>query len=352
VRASARRRALRSRLSARLPLRDRDAGHWDEYAQSDDSWTVGPSAGAPGTSGSRARERTAARPITAQQRAITSAKRRAVVPVAPAAPLAPRVLPTDSVPRLAAFRPTPGLLARVPAHTRAILQRASRPWSVARLIGVVVMIVLAVAVSLSAAGEGAQSALAAPPSRVMSGGVAAPAVDANVVPITQLIRCDEYDSYAQCQEYGNAACSAAATTEVLTAWGVPNITIGRVIDEMGSDISSNGGLLTHAGFERAAAKHGFRADLSDSLTYNQILYLANTQGWPVIVDVRISYGYYHFLSGGHFLVVTGGNANGLSIADSSEYYIHYLPKDVFYSMFTGATTLFVPQNMQYTLPNS
>jgi hypothetical protein len=66
VRASAHRRALRSRLSARLPLRDDGAGHWDEYAQSGDSWTTGPSARAPGTSGSRARERTAARPITAQ----------------------------------------------------------------------------------------------------------------------------------------------------------------------------------------------------------------------------------------------------------------------------------------------
>jgi hypothetical protein len=297
------------------------------------------------SSGIRARERTAARPLTAAQTAV-----RLRVPEE--RPL-PAVLPTDSVPDLVAYRPSPGLLARAPVRTRQILQaagkKASQPWSIARMVVAIATLVTALVISLAAAGEPALPDFAA---KTLAGSASANAIVSMVVPITQLIRCDEYDSYKQCQDFGNAACSAAAMTEVFTGWGIPNITVGRMIDELGNDISSNGGLLTHAGFERVAAKHGFRADLSRSLSYNQILYIVDKLAIPLIVDVRISYGYYHFLAGGHFLVVTGGDASGLRIADSSEYYIHYLPKSVFYSMFTSATTLLVPQDYQYTLPNS
>ena len=54
----------------------------------------------------------------------------------------------------------------------------------------------------------------------------------------------------------------------------------------------------------------------------------------------------------HNLVVTCGDDQGLKIVDSSEYYIHYLPKDVFYSMFTGMTVVIVPNDYHYTVPAS
>ncbi|HEV2404023.1 MAG TPA: hypothetical protein VGR88_01140, partial [Ktedonobacterales bacterium] len=85
--------------------------------------------------------------------------------------------------------------------------------------------------------------------------------------------------------------------------------------------------------------------------YKQMLYITNTLGLPLIVNVRISYGYYHFFDGGHFLVMTGGDSQGLSIVDSSEYYIKYLPIDTFNSMFTGMTAVIVPQNYTYNIPN-
>lgn len=357
-----RRRGLGSRLGERLSHRRQPANSWEEYADGEGDWnapewssTYGDDLGdadEPGASGARARERTAARPVTAQQRALISSKRQVARRTPPPEilgdPLLAAALPTASVPDLVAFHPVPGLLARLPVRTRAVIERASRPWSLARLVGVIVIIVVAVVVSLSAAGEGALPAFAF---QAAAGTTLAAAVDANVVPITQLLRCDEYDSMSQCQAYGNASCSAAAMTEVFTAWGVQNITIGRVIDELGPDISPNGGLLTHQGFERVAVMHNFRADIRTNLTYNQILYIVNNLGWPLITDVRISYGYYYFLAGGHFLVATGGNADGLRITDSSEYYIHYLPKSVFYSMFTGSTVLLVPQGAEYTLPN-
>ncbi|MFI5274846.1 MAG: hypothetical protein ACHQ4H_17585, partial [Ktedonobacterales bacterium] len=65
---------------------------------------------------------------------------------------------------------------------------------------------------------------------------------------------------------------------------------------------------------------------------------------------RISYGYYHYFDTGHFLVMTGGDDQGVAIVDSSEYYLHYLPLGVFSSMFTGMTTVIVPKAYQYTVP--
>ena len=95
-----------------------------------------------------------------------------------------------------------------------------------------------------------------------------------------------------------------------------------------------------------------RADISTTLTNNQMLYITNQLGLPLIVNVRISYGYYHFLAGGHFLIVTGGDSQGLRIVDSSEYYIHYLPWSVFDSMFTHHEVLIVPKSYTYTLPSN
>jgi hypothetical protein len=184
-----------------------------------------------------------------------------------------------------------------------------------------------------------------------AGSVSAPTVAERVQPETQM-QCPKcYDNYAQFSAWDNAACSAASASEVLKAWGVGSATIGKMIDAMGPDISLNGGLLTINGYQRGASSLGYRADISSHLSYKQIVYLSHTLGLPVIVNVRISYGYFQFFSGGHFLVVTDGDSQGVAIVDSSEYYIKYLPRDVLYSMFTGITVVLVPNGYNYSLPN-
>jgi hypothetical protein len=144
---------------------------------------------------------------------------------------------------------------------------------------------------------------------------------------------------------------------VLTAWGVPDATIGHMIDDLGTQyLSPSWGLLDQQGFQAAAAKHNFRADISWHLTYNQLLYLTNVLGLPVIVNFRRSYGYYSYFAGGHFLVVTGGDEQGLTIVDSSEYFIKYLTRDVFDGLWqwrgdgTAMSVVIVPANYQYSLP--
>jgi hypothetical protein len=139
--------------------------------------------------------------------------------------------------------------------------------------------------------------------------------------------------------------------ETLTAWGVKGATIGRMIDELGSNISPYGGLLSYSGFQKVASMHQMRSDYRDNLSYKQMLYITNTLHLPLIVNVRISYGFYHFFSGGHFLVMTAGDSQGIRLVDSSLYYVTYMPLSVFNSMFTGRTVLLLPSDYTYTLPS-
>ncbi|HLY31620.1 MAG TPA: hypothetical protein VKQ36_11365 [Ktedonobacterales bacterium] len=270
-----------------------------------------------------------------------SGRQRALAPVAAPA------LATASVPDLPAFRP---LLARRPRlNTQRIIESARSPWSLTRIALTLAAILAALVLGFSHMGEPTQP-LQATGFQSQVSSQANGSLASMVRPETQGKRPDLYDSQQQFNDWWDAACSAAALSEILTAYGVPHATIGEMIDELGPDISLSGGLINMGGFERVAAMHGLRADEIFHPTYNQMLYITNTLGLPLIVNVRISYGYYHFFSGGHFLVMTGGDSAGLSIVDSSEYYIHYLPLDVFNSMFTGRTVVIVPATYHYTLP--
>lgn len=346
---SGRHRTLLDATSRQPAVRQSSPG----YPRSDDSL--------PGASGARRRENSTARPLKriltpsiprSRQDAVRieswdrEERRddRALIPVMPQSP--------DLVPNLAAFRPRAA--ARIRADTRALVRHAGSPWSLTRLILALAAITAAVLTALVASGEPAEPLMSS--FGTTTGSTAAIAVASMVTPETQIERPDLYDSYTQFLNWKGAACSAAALSEILTAWGVQNANIGKVIDTMNSgsapNISPNLGLLRSTGFQYAADKFGYRADLGTnfSLTYGQILYLTNVLGVPVIINVRISWGYYHFFDGGHFLVVTGGDSQGVKIVDSSTYYIHYLQKDVLYSMFTGVTAVVVPKDFHYTVP--
>ncbi len=94
-----------------------------------------------------------------------------------------------------------------------------------------------------------------------------------------------------------------------------------------------------------------RSEYRDNLSYKQMLYITNTLHLPLIVNVRISYGFYHFFSGGHFLVMTAGDNQGIRLVDSSLYYVKYMPLSVFNSMFTGRTVLLLPKDYIVNIPS-
>jgi hypothetical protein len=291
----------------------------------------------------RRRENSSARPLASE---LSPEQSRALAQIERASEA--RVL----VPAAAAPRPASlARLHRPHLDTRALARSAANsaksPWSLTRTLLALIAITAAVWTSLAAAGEPSQPLMSFQPG---AGTHDARAITRLMQPETQGMRPDLYDSTDQFNAWWDAACSAAVISEVLTAWGKQGASIGRMIDVMQPDISLNGGLLTPYGFQRGAQAFGYRADISWKLTYKQLLYITNVLGLPVIVNVRISYGYYHFFAGGHFLVMTGGDDQGLTIVDSSEYYIHYLPLDTFASMFTGMTAVVVPQDYTYNVP--
>ena len=256
------------------------------------------------------------------------------------------------VPALAAYGAPP---RRPVVVTQAILRRARSPWNLTRMLLAIAAIVATMISTFVAAGEPSQRFQAN--AAGLAGSSRTQIIAQLVKPLTSLLVPDQYDSPAQFNTYSPAACSPSALAEVLTAWGVPHATIGQMIDDLGPDLSPYAGLLTQDGFQVAAAKHSMRADISWSLSYNQILYLTNSLGIPVIVNFRRDYGYYHYFAGGHFLVVTGGDQQGVSIVDSSEYFIKDLPHDVFDGLWqwrgdgTAMTVVVVPADFHYTLPN-
>lgn len=313
-----------------------------------------------GRGAERRREQTSARPIVRdnlryggdghEEYGTPSGPQRALARYEPPTATA---LDIPDVPDLALYRPArPRYYPRV--DTRALVRRARSPWSLTRLVLAVASISLALFTAFTQVGEAHQPLMDA--FQVTAGSHEARSVASLVQPETQMMSPDLYDSRQQFEDWGNAACSSATLSEVLTAWGVQGATIGKLIDVMQPDVSLNGGLLRASGYQRGAKAFGYRADLKGipgtgdpSLSYDQLLHVTNDLGLPVVVNVRISWGYYHFFDGGHFLVVTGGDAQGLKIVDSSEYYIHYLSKDVFYSMFTGMTVVIVPQDYHYSV---
>ena len=174
-----------------------------------------------------------------------------------------------------------------------------------------------------------------------------------VRPMTQMKRVDLYDSRAQFSRWAGSACSAASLAEVLTAYGLPHMTIGRIIREMGADITPTWGLLTYNAFNKVVSKYGLRADVylaNSPLSYKQMLYLTNTLGIPVLVNMRATTGYYHYLSGGHILVMTGGTSSRIRLTDSSLYYIKSLPIGTYNAMARPRNVVIVPKNFHYKLP--
>ncbi len=317
---------------------------WDEYAQDGEDWS---NAGYPNDDNNdydtgRSRAQSVARPLATMY--IEAPVEQEEYPGGSRA-----LMPPDSVPDLVAFRP-PMPAQRKPVYTRAIETARRNPWSVSRIGLALIAICVTLLLSITGVGEPSQPLMAF--YNAQAAGANAQNIATLVKPLTQGKLVNQYDSAAQYNAYWGAACSAAVLAETLSAWGVKGATIGRMIDELGSQISPYGGLLSYSGFQKVASLHQMRSDYRDNLSYKQMLYITNTLHLPLIVNVRISYGFYHFFSGGHFLVMTAGDSQGLRLVDSSLYYVTYMPLSVFNSMFTGRTVLLLPSDYTYTLPSS
>lgn len=132
-----------------------------------------------------------------------------------------------------------------------------------------------------------------------------------------LVRISQLDSsqYASQDEFNtwsDSTCSTAAMTEVFNAYGRHyRITDVLKVESSLGEITPDLGMLSNAAVAQTAAKLGFTTNWGNNWTLDQVLANANA-GRPVIVGWPP--GRY---PEGHLVVVTGGNATTIFLADSS-----------------------------------
>jgi hypothetical protein len=162
-------------------------------------------------------------------------------------------------------------------------------------------------------------------------------VSQNVVRISQL----DPAQYSSTQEYNlwaYSACSTASMTVVINAYGHHyKITdILKVVSQLG-DITPALGLLRDSGIADTVAKFGFNTNWGYTRTLDQIITIANT-GKPVIVSFPPNK-----YTGGHLVVVTGGNSTSVFLADSSLYDRHSISHQQFMQWWGGFSAIVTPK---------
>jgi len=158
-----------------------------------------------------------------------------------------------------------------------------------------------------------------------------------------LVRLGQVDpaQYASNQEFTTwaySACSTAAMTEVFNAYGHHyRITDVLKVETQIGEITPQLGLLEEVGIQRTAAQFGFKTTWGHNLSLDQIIDVAN-HGRPVIVSFPPDR-----YTGGHLLVVTGGNSSIVKLADSSLWNYHSLSRSKFMQWWGGFSAIVTPK---------
>jgi predicted double-glycine peptidase len=170
-----------------------------------------------------------------------------------------------------------------------------------------------------------------------------PSTASDGVSAHQVIRLNQLDpgqyrSATEYQTWASSTCSTAAMTEVMNYYGHRyHITDVLAVELRIGAITPQQGLLFEDGIARTVAHFGFHTQAGYTFTLDQVIALAN-HGTPVIVSFPPS-RYPH----GHLLVVTGGNATTVTVADSSVWNIHAFPRSRFLSYWGGFAAVVRPQ---------
>ena len=158
----------------------------------------------------------------------------------------------------------------------------------------------------------------------------------------RLVRLSQLDrgQYASPEEYATwaySACSAAAMTEVLNAYGF-HLRIHDVlqVENRLGYITPRDGLLADQGIAATMRVFGLTTTWGEHWTLAQVLNAANA-GTPVIVGWPPAR-----YPGGHLVVVVGGNGTTVEIADSSRWNRHSLSVAQFMRWWAGFAAVAVP----------
>jgi len=142
---------------------------------------------------------------------------------------------------------------------------------------------------------------------------------------------DEYNTWAM------SACSAAAMTEVINAYGHHyRVTDILQVESSIHEITPDLGLLEDVGIARTVSHFGFTTNWGHTSSLDQIIAIANS-GRPVIVSFPPDR-----YAGGHLLVVTGGDSNHVYLADSSIFNRRSLTRTQFMKWWEGFYAVVTP----------
>lgn len=141
---------------------------------------------------------------------------------------------------------------------------------------------------------------------------------------------NQYSSNSEYNTWAYSACSAAAFTEVINSYGHRyRITDILKVESSIGEITPQLGLTEDIGVARTMTRFNFKTTWGYNLSLNAIIDIAN-HGRPVIVSWPPAK-----YDGGHIVVVTGGDANNVFLADSSIFNRHSLTYGQFNHWWAG-----------------
>lgn len=157
--------------------------------------------------------------------------------------------------------------------------------------------------------------------------------------VTRINQLDptQYNTASDYSLWAYSACSTAAMTEVLNAYG-HHYRIADVLKVQAAlgEITPTLGLVEDVGIARTMSKFGFQTDWGYHWTLDQLIQVAD-HGTPVIAGWPPAR-----YKGGHLVVVTSGTSSTVSIADSSRFNRHTLSRAQFLAWWAGFAAIATP----------
>ncbi len=148
----------------------------------------------------------------------------------------------------------------------------------------------------------------------------------------------QYNSSDEFNTWAYSACSAAAMTEVFNAYGYHlRVTDVLKVEAQIGMITPALGLVDPSGVALTATHFGFNTNWGLSWNIDQLINTANS-GKPVIISFPPDR-----YDGGHILVVTGGDANYVYLADTSYYNRQSLTHAQFLNWWEGYAAVVTPR---------
>lgn len=139
------------------------------------------------------------------------------------------------------------------------------------------------------------------------------------------------------QTWWDSACSAAAMTMVIDAYGHSYRIVDILREEVRlHEITVSDGLLHSSGIDRTVAQFGFSATWLHPGSLDQVIATANS-GKPVIANLRGP----NFPTG-HFQVIKGGTSTQVYTADPSRLNMTVWTRQAFLAYYTGIAVVVEP----------